>query len=145
MRKRVRPEITGDKALMPVFSPTRSSLVWNLKNYVSELLQKRSQSFTRVRYEDLISAPLKTIEQIARHTGIGELVEGQGHLQGNTVALAVDHTCAGNPMRFKQGELTLKLDISWRKEMAAFDRQYVTMLTLPWLWKYGYIKQRLVE
>jgi len=140
MRKKIRPEIQKSEAFMPVFSRTRSSLVWNLKNSLSEILKKRAGSYLRIRYEDLVSFPSETIERVIRGLGLNVPSINTEFIAGHSAHLDVDHTCAGNPLRFRRGELTIKLDAAWRDEMNARDRRYVTMLTYPWLRMYGYLK-----
>jgi hypothetical protein len=46
---------------------------------------------------------------------------------------------AGNPMRFHQGALTLRLDDAWKHEMPPGRRASVTVLTWPLLRQYGYL------
>ena len=52
--------------------------------------------------------------------------------------LGRNHTAEGNPMRFVSGELELRADDAWRRQMPSRDRRVVTALTLPLLAAYGY-------
>ena len=47
------------------------------------------------------------------------------------------HVLTGNPVRFKSGRIPIQLDEEWKK-MDIIHRHMVTLLTLPWLLKYGY-------
>jgi len=55
------------------------------------------------------------------------------------VELAVNHTAAGNPMRFKTGTLPLRVDEAWREGLAPRDRRLVTSVAWPMLRRYGYL------
>jgi glycosyltransferase involved in cell wall biosynthesis len=46
---------------------------------------------------------------------------------------------AGNPLRFRTGEIPLDLDEAWRRDMPAASRRVVAALTGPWLSRYGYL------
>jgi len=46
-------------------------------------------------------------------------------------SLGRDHTVAGNPMRFHQGRLDLRLDQAWTTKLPARDRKVVTAITWP--------------
>jgi hypothetical protein len=61
-------------------------------------------------------------------------------LDGTTVTLGVDHTVAGNPMRFERGAFELKVDQEWRTSMRPRDRRITTALTWPLLAVYGYLR-----
>jgi hypothetical protein len=54
------------------------------------------------------------------------------------VRLERNHTAEGNPMRFVSGELELRADDAWHRQMPSRDRRVVTALTLPLLAAYGY-------
>ena len=54
-------------------------------------------------------------------------------LDGTTVTLGVDHTVAGNPMRFERGSFELKADQEWRTSMRPRDRRITTAMTWPLL------------
>jgi hypothetical protein len=63
---------------------------------------------------------------------------GLGFLDGRTISLQVDHTVAGNPMRFQQGALTIQPDEAWRSSMPARRQLLVSALTVPFRLRYGY-------
>ncbi|HEV3365155.1 MAG TPA: sulfotransferase, partial [Acidimicrobiia bacterium] len=53
-----------------------------------------------------------------------------------------DHTVAGNPMRFHQGRLDLRLDQAWTTKLPERDRKVVTAITWPLQVRYGYSQVR---
>jgi len=91
-----------------------------------------------VRYEDMVSEPQKTIKRIGQHLGHKQL--DLSYIQGNAIELSSNHTVAGNPVRFQRGQLVVRPDVEWREKMPTRQKFLVTGLTLPLLWKYGYIK-----
>jgi hypothetical protein len=70
--------------------------------------------------------------------GTGELPMATG----NTVNLGVGHSVAGNPMRFRQGLISLASDDTWKERLPSSDRRLVTALSLPALARYGYLRGR---
>lgn len=56
----------------------------------------------------------------------------------DTVTLRTNHTVAGNPNRFRTGEVRIVPDDEWRTLMSRSDRLCVEALALPLLKRYGY-------
>jgi len=54
----------------------------------------------------------------------------------------MNHTVAGNPMRFRVGTIRLTVDDAWRSELPAARRRLVSLLTRPLLVRYGYAGER---
>ncbi len=48
------------------------------------------------------------------------------------------HAVAGNPMRFRQGDIELRLDDEWRSRMPRRDRAVTAAITWPLRLAYGY-------
>ena len=61
-----------------------------------------------------------------------------GFVDGHRVSLGVDHTVAGNPMRFQHGTFDLKVDEAWTGSMERGQRILATAMTWPLLTAYGY-------
>ena len=96
-----------------------------------------------VRYEDLIERPRATIGRILTFEGAMSLPADLGFVEGHRVRLGVDHTVAGNPMRFRHGTFDLKLDEAWMGSMGSGQRLLTTAMTWPMLAAYGYRVGRL--
>lgn len=127
-----RPEAPG--TYMPVYGSVKSALYWDAQNAMLEMLRAPR---TVVRYEDFVADPRRSLVQISALLDQPEPV-GLGFLDGRTISLQVDHTVAGNPMRFQQGELTIQPDEAWRSSMPARRQWLVSALTVPFRLRYGY-------
>jgi hypothetical protein len=108
-------------------------------NTLFHLLGRLGTPTKTVRYESLVGSPRETLSSIL--TSEGRMDTGQlAFVDGTTVTLGVDHTVAGNPMRFEQGSFELKADREWRTSMRPRDRRVTTGLTWPLLALYGYLR-----
>lgn len=128
----------GPSAYLPRYGLGASSLRWLLYNGLTQVIQSLDVPYELIRYEDLMLAPRDVIRRILRHAGLSERAAEPGYIEGHRVRLGPNHTVEGNPMRFVSGELELRADQEWRRQMAPRDRHVVTALTLPLLVAYGY-------
>ena len=124
---------------MPLYSPTHSALAWNRVNLLTEALLKRSSDrYLRLRYEDLVDRPRETVERILAL--VQEEAPQVPFVAERSVKLEPTHTVTGNPGVYKKtGVLKLQLDEEWRAKMKRSDRNIVTALTIPLLFRYGYL------
>lgn len=116
--------------------PGNTSLVWNVRNIVTEMLRRNSSTkYLRLYYEDFVANPIKAVKQI-----IDLVVEKSLNLpfiSEDEVELGVNHSIYGNPDRFQTGVIKLQRDERWRG-MKTADKILVTSLTWPLLIRYGY-------
>ena len=148
-----KPEVTGDDAFMPVYSPSSSGRQWVAYNLLFDafgILGVLDAVFSGdtpgppgmvLRYEALLENPREGLERILAHAGEPVTPESFAFLGDGWVDLGVDHTVAGNPMRFHQGRLDLRLDQAWTTKLPARDRKVVTAITWPLQLRYGYSKR----
>jgi hypothetical protein len=140
-----KPEVTGDDAFMPVYSPSSSGRQWVAYNLLFDALGVIDKTMI-LRYEALMAQPREGLERILAHAGEPATPESFAFLgsdgEGGSVNLGVDHTVAGNPMRFHQGRLDLRLDQAWTTKLPERDRKVVTAITWPLQLRYGYSKKR---
>jgi hypothetical protein len=142
LRKKVNYEVGGEKIHMDQHGPVNSSLGWMRSNSLIEPLRFLTAArYMRARYEDLVNEPRETLVRI-----LTLLSENDVKLpltdDRTVVELKVDHTVAGNPMRFRRGTVELCLDEEWKKGMKRTDRRITTALTWPLLLKYGYLIEK---
>lgn len=137
-RRRRRPEITDREAYMPRYPAHKAAWIWMYRNlFVNHVFARRHQNYHFVRYEDFVKDPARTMRSIAIF--VGEEVQDLPFLTDHTLNFArTNHTVAGNPGRFHQGELHLRLDSVWKDKMRLLDRLIVTTVTFPLLRYYGY-------
>ena len=64
------------------------------------------------------------------------------HVTDQGVDLGPSHGLAGNPSRFKHGEVRLRVDDEWRTRMGKRPRRVVTAIAGPQLLAYGYARPR---
>lgn len=131
-----RPEARDeDDAFMTRYSPALSSALWGVTTVEAELLRFRRRPEVRVRYEDFVRDPRGELERA--WTVLGLPTAGLETI-ATTMDLAPNHTVAGNPMRFKTGEVTLRPDTEWTREMPRRDRWTVAAMTAPLRLALGY-------
>jgi hypothetical protein len=136
-----KPEVTGDDAFMPVYSPSSSGRQWVAYNLMFDALGLLDRTMV-LRYEALMANPREGLERILAHVDEPATPESFGFLSDGSVDLGCDHTVAGNPMRFHQGRLDLRLDQAWTTKLPERDRKVVTAITWPLQLRYGYSKKR---
>jgi Sulfotransferase family len=136
-----KPEVTGDDAFMPVYSPSSSGRQWVAYNLLFDALGVLDGTML-LRYEALLQDPRQGLERILAFAGEPVTPDSFAFLGDGWVDLGVDHTVAGNPMRFHQGRLDLRLDQAWTTKLPERDRKVVTAITWPLQLRYGYSKKR---
>jgi len=136
-RNKTRPEIVDHGVQMPRLSPTNASSVWSISNYSYTFLPI-SVSFSRLRYEDLVSDPAFYIGRSLTELGFDDEVGRPNFVYEREISLPVDHTVSGNPGRFRTGIIELRPDEEWKVKMKRVDKGIVTALTAPLLLRYGY-------
>ena len=115
-----------------------TTLEWVGNNLAMEMVVRRLRvPHVRVCYEELIERPAHSLAAIATLAA----TEANIPLNGSTVTLAANHTVAGNPSRFRTGEIELRRDDEWRTRLAPRDRVVTTTIALPLLSHYGYSLQ----
>jgi hypothetical protein len=96
--------------------------------------------YERLRYDELTSNPAAATRRVLEL--LGETDRGVPLAAGQTLAGGPNHTVAGNPMRFRRGEIEIKADERWRREMPDASRALVTALTWPTLLRHGFVGAR---
>lgn len=110
-------------------------VIYNLGAEAARAVYPRGR-YLRLRYEDFMSDPRGSIDRVFAH--LGEQAEGATFLDDRTVVLPANHTVAGNPSRYRTGEVRLTPDTEWTAKQDVVSRRGTTTLTLPLLRHYGY-------
>jgi hypothetical protein len=150
--KKVRkPEVADAEAYMHKQAPGVTALYWMNDNLLLDSLRLLRVPAYRLRYEALVARPREHAAELLRLAGAPN-ADGPEAATGSEAAvgpdldfigdgqvdLEVNHTVAGNPMRFHQGRLALKADDEWSTAMPRRQRRTVTAITWPLLLRYGY-------
>ena len=117
------------------FGPFFSTLVWSAWNAVIDLVWRRKGRYMLVRYEDFIQSPQSTFNEIMKFCDETDVVPP--FVSDHVVSLGPNHNVAGNPSRFKTGDIELKADNEWKTKMNWRHRAIVSVFW-PFLLRYGY-------
>lgn len=111
---------------------------WTGNAVYAELLRRRipADRWLHLRYEDFAARPRESVESIL--TFLDEPGPGP-FLDAHTALLHPNHIVAGNPSRFTTGDVRIRPDDAWQREMPVRDQRLVASMTLPLLLRYGYL------
>jgi len=122
----VRPD-AGSMQLMTRMAPWRTALMWMDANVLMGSLGRAGVPSMRVRYEDLVADPAGVLRGIRGFSGVTSSAAG-----------AAQHAIGGNPVRFSEGPLRLRVDQEWLSSMTRGEERLVTGMTALLLRRYGY-------
>jgi sulfotransferase family protein len=134
-RRKAQPD-SEKVRYMEQLSPSYSSLLWDTWNLAAQFSWGKQPNYMRVRYEDFVQQPKRTVSEIISF--MGEPPVGLAFQDDHTALLQPNHTVSGNPVRFNSGAVRLQLDSEWETNMKRSSRLVVTALTWPLLVRYGY-------
>lgn len=125
----------GSGQAMEVHSTLRTAAEWPVINSLTAA-QRHFGRYHRLRYEDLATDPVSALSDVLSFLGL----EGRELpvRDGAVFSRRVNHTVAGNPVRFERESRPIVVDERWREGISPRDRALVTALTGPWLRRYGY-------
>jgi hypothetical protein len=138
MKKRIRPEIKDRVEYMPIYPSYISATAWKFVNIVSEQLNKESKKYMRLKYEDMFKDIKATINKIGNFLEL-ESINFDFIKSNNIVKLHSNHTTSGNPMRFKSGNIKLRIDDEWKENLSLKDKKIVEFICKKEMEKYGYL------
>lgn len=126
-----RPETTDGDGLMPRYSAASTVLNWTVYGLMFHLLPVLGIPVMTVHYEDFMRHPRDTVSRVLQFAGCTPDTGALAHISDTEVHLSIHHTVAGNPMRFKTGDVKLRFDDEWRTKMGALPRATVALVTAP--------------
>jgi hypothetical protein len=118
--------------------PAATAAKWVSHQSQAGLLRRCGLPFTRVRYEEFVRQPRRTVEAALAELGLSCCRSHMEHLGDGYVMLGPSHGFHGNPSRFRHGEIMLRADEAWRERMSPRNRMLVTAIGLPLLLRYGW-------
>lgn len=127
-----------DPEEMPRYGATYSTLGWDEINVAAEAVRRHMdpRRSALVRYEDFVANPRSVLVRVTNM--IGERRTSLPLLDEETAILRPNHAVAGNPSRFKTGNVKLRADTAWLTQIGRRDRALSTALSLPLLGHYSY-------
>ncbi len=133
------PQIRDREELMRTYAPHRLAALWSALQLESSVLRSLATHNSRVRYEDLVASPRRTLEGALTEIGLEPEPGWLDHVTDHSVTLDATHGVAGSRSRFTTGHIELQLDDDWRTSLAPAARRIVTTLTFPQLLSHGYV------
>jgi len=132
-----RPHAVREADVMSHLSPAMAAARWVAVQSQAGLLRRCGLPVTRMRYEAFVRHPRAAVEAALAGIGLAAPPAHLAHIGAGRVVLSTSHGLSGNPSRFRDGEITLRADESWRAGMPRRDRLVVTAIGLPLMLRYG--------
>jgi hypothetical protein len=139
----LRPRVADPdgRSSMPRCGVVKSAVLWLIMNAAVEWVARRLRlPYVRVRYEDLVRDPAHIVREL-RSELLAERAERDagavGPRENGDVDLGVVHSISGNPMRFRQGRISIVEDADWKADSRS-RAAIVAAITFPLRWRYGY-------
>lgn len=133
-----RPEITDHEEFMPIYRPSYMAALWSGHNLLLAALRLRRVSTYRLNYEQFTADPRGALKAVAHFLGRPDAALDFVADDNTTVTLRPTHSVAGNPMRFQTGDVAVRRDRRWRREMPRRAQLMVAIMTLPVARAFGY-------
>jgi hypothetical protein len=111
------------------------SLWWLRSNLAIEKLAGTGVPYTRIRYEDFVENPARSLCLITDALGLSR---SRLPIEGRVARLSKKHIISGNRARGETGAITLHDDSEWRSELRPRMQAIARGTTLPLLGRYGY-------
>ncbi|MGH7843074.1 MAG: sulfotransferase [Candidatus Binataceae bacterium] len=141
-REKANPRRTGRQS-MHVMGTARTAFEWSFYNAICAAMPRlspRPVPYIQIRYEDLVRRPAAAIFHILRSLEL-EVPQELSFIRDGEAVFDVNHAVNGNPVRFRSGPVSLRLDDEWRDAMKEGSQRAMTLLTWPMLRRYGYINR----
>jgi hypothetical protein len=135
-----KPELGNPDAQLQRYHPLRMAVRWVLYNLLVEPLRLGIPTLA-MRYESLVDSPRESLHGVLSLAGVPAREQVLSFVEGRNVHLHRGHTVAGNPMRFREGVVALRMDEAWRDGMRPRHRVLVTVITSPLLLRFGYLRR----
>jgi Sulfotransferase family len=135
----IRPEATDGADLMHRTGVAESALWWSAFDVITSALDILGRvPFTTVRYEDFVADPRGTVSRILDFARTPVSPADLDHVDGDRICLGTNHQVAGNPVRFRTGEVQVRRDEAWREQLSAREQRTVAALTTGLRHRHGY-------
>ena len=132
-----RPHAVTEADVMSHLGAAEAAARWVAVQSQAGLLRRCGLPVTRMRYEEFVRHPRQAVEAALAGIGLPVPAAHLAHLGDGRVVLGTSHGLSGNPSRFRDGEITLRADETWRAGLSRRDRLIVTAIGLPLMLRYG--------
>jgi hypothetical protein len=139
-RRKRRTDVLDREVYMEKMNHRTVALHWNVGHTFAPIAARRLAASTVCRYEDFANQPRATIEEILTDLGMSA-VPMSPFVSDHSVCLRDTHALWGNPDRSNHGVVAIRPDSEWRRQMSVWKKAEVSLLTLPWLIKYRYLRR----
>lgn len=136
-KSKANPGAQGQSGKMCPKPALQTAITWPIYNQLlSDVSDRFEDSYIR-RYENLFRSPKKEFYSLSEEL---ELSQGMKDVFINEHVIQMDdcHSGQGNPSRFINGQVSLKVDKEWKQEISFFREMLVSTLDHKKLKKYGY-------
>jgi hypothetical protein len=137
-RRVLKPAVGDGSEYMSVHPPMWSVGLWMVDNLLYEILGRRIEKATLIRYEDLVADPQAELGRLVGSLDLPGTDLTLDFLADSSADLPFAHAVSGNPMRFRQGQILLRADDEWQTSMSRHRQAAITAVTWPLLRRYGY-------
>jgi hypothetical protein len=107
----------------------KTSAEWSVINALTRMHRPTGARYATLHYGDFAADPAGAVDQVLNF--LGEPDRPNPVAPDRSVHLGANHTAAGNPDRFKAGDVEIRPDEEWRQAMPALGRLLVGALTAP--------------
>ncbi len=136
-RKKAIPKALGEIKKMGTGLNTFSIIEdWNRTNKLAEKYLNINEKYLLVKYEDLVSDPIKYINKIIRFLNINGF--NSYDLNDLPKTNEIMHIFSGNPIRFNDDYTNIKVDDEWKIKSSFFFKKIVKLGTNNLMKKYQY-------
>jgi hypothetical protein len=119
--------------------PAQITLRWIGYHLLFDVLSAVDHKTLGYRYEDFVREPRAFMRRALGWLGVNAIDSDLSFAGGGGVDLAVNHSVAGNDMRFVNGHVALREDDKWRSALKPASRRLVTVMSWPLLKRWGYM------
>lgn len=131
-RSAIRPHRMSGEDVMFHRGMASAAAGWTLCQLEVDAIRLRLASVGKMRYETLMVAPRDTVANILRTLEFPYAEDGLAHIGTGSVTLSTSHGISGNPSRFREGVMDLRLDDEWRASMSKRAQIVTSALALPY-------------
>ena len=137
-KRKPNPSDPRPGATMETKPALQVSMTWVVYNYLLENLRNEFNKQKLVKYENIFDRSGQKMRTIYADFE-GDIENEEIFLEKGIVDISLGHTGQGNPSRFNEGKIKLKVDREWKKRILTSSNCVVNILCYFSLSKYGYI------